>query len=197
MIAFLALGQIRIAKNQLQEQKNSSMLASKRDALKLTAEQITSYCEKTIPLQNILNDKLETENIKVLENFKIEFNSECILVTPPDGDFNLEDLTCFMEEFIDVANSMESFSTYFVSGVADEKIAYLSLGSTFCNTMNKIGPIMLPISENGRYFLATLQLYRTWGLRLENEDLEKQKIEIENRLKSKKQTSTKVIGADF
>lgn len=197
MIAFLALGQIRVAKEQMEEQKRSLKLTSKRDALKLTAEQVTLYCDKTIPLQNTLSAKLELHNVEILEKFEIEFGSNSIKVIPPEENFKFEEFTVFAKEFIDVANSMESFSTYFVSGVADEKFAYLSLGSTFCNSMKKMAPILIPISKDGRHFSATLELYRIWGLRLENEDLEKQKLEINRKLKSKKQVSTKVIGTDF
>ncbi|GAW88900.1 hypothetical protein FPS14_contig00012-0012 [Flavobacterium psychrophilum] len=30
---------------------------------------------------------------------------------------------------------MESFSTYFIKGVADEEIAYSSIGRTFCHSV--------------------------------------------------------------
>ena len=91
---------------------------------------------------------------------------------------------------------MESFSTYFVSGVADENIAYLSLGSTFCYNMKKYAPILIPLNDNGRSYSATLRLYSIWGERLESEILEKQKIEIDKKLKTKRQVSTKVVGED-
>lgn len=195
-IAFLALGQIRVAKSQMEEQKKSLRITSKRDALKLTAEQVTVYCDKIIPLQNKLDAKLKSDNVKILDKFNIEFNNNSIKVIPPQEDFNYEDFKSFAEEFVNIANAMESFSTYFVSGVADEKVAYLSLGSSFCDSMKKLAPILIPISNDGRRFSATLRLYSIWGERLESEALEKQKLEIDKKLKSKRQVNTKVIGED-
>lgn len=197
VIAYLALGQIRLAKKQLEEQKKSLSITSKRDALKLTADQITMYGEKIIPLQNALDEKLNAEGVEVLEKFRVEFESGAIKVIPPKEEIKFEDFTCFAKEFIAVANTMESFSTYFASGVADEKVAYLSLGSTFCSSMKKMTPILIPLGNNGRRFSASLRLYSIWGSRLEGEALEKQRNEIDKKLKSKEQVSVKVLGEDY
>jgi hypothetical protein len=194
VIAYFALGQIKILKAQVEEQKKALIISSRRDALKLTADQVTYYCEKIIPLQNILNNKLESEGITILKKFKIEFEEGSIKVILPKEEFNFRAFQIISIELVDVANAMESFSTYFTSGVADEKIAYLSLGSTFCNSMKILSPILIPISNEGRRFSATLKLYSIWGSRLEKENLEKQKLEIDNKLKSKKEFSVPVVG---
>lgn len=196
VIAYLALGQIRVAKKQIEEQKKSLRISSKRDALKLTADQVTLYLDKIINLQNVLNAKLKADGIDILDKFTVEFDSGSIKVTPPKEDYKFEDFTFFIKEYLDVANAMESFSTYFASGVADEKVAYLSLGSTFCSSMEKMVPILIPLSNDGRRFSSTLTLYSIWGARLEAEILERQKLDIEKKLKSKKQVSVNVVGAD-
>lgn len=195
VIAYFALGQIKILKAQVEEQKKALIVSSRRDALKLTADQVAFYCEKIIPLQNILNKKLKSEGITILEKFKIEFEEGSIKVIPPKEEFSFKAFQLISSELVAAANAMESFSTYFASGVADEKVAYLSLGSTFCNSMETLSPILIPISNGGRKFSATLRLYSIWGSRLEKENLEKQKVEIENKLKSKKQFSVPVVGA--
>ncbi|MCI0510961.1 MULTISPECIES: hypothetical protein [Chromohalobacter] len=43
VVAFLALGQIRVAKDQLKAQKKAVAISAKRDALRITAEQISNY----------------------------------------------------------------------------------------------------------------------------------------------------------
>jgi len=196
VIAYLALGQIRVAKDQMEEQKKALRITSKRDALKVTAEQVTLYCDKIIPLHNILDKKIKSEGIDALDKFKVEFDSGSIKIAPPKEEVSFKDFDCFIEELVDVANAMESFSTYFASGVADEKIAYLSLGSTFCSSMEKISPVLIPLSNDGRRFSACLRLFSIWGERLESESLERQKTEIESKLKTKRKVSTKVIGSD-
>ncbi|NMH65657.1 hypothetical protein [Shewanella salipaludis] len=196
VIAYLALSQIKVAKEQMEEQKRSLRVSSKRDALKLTSEQVTVYADKIIPLQSALKIKLKGEEINFLDKFEIEFEGDSIKVIPPKEDFDLQELIKAGSEFVSVANAMESFSTYFASGVADEKIAYLSLGSTFCDSMQMMAPILIPLSNDGRRFSATLRLYYIWGSRLEAETLEKQKRDIEKKLSSKKQTSVKVVGTN-
>lgn len=196
VIAYFALAQIRVAKTQLEEQKKALRITSKRDALKLTAEQVTLYCDKIIPLQNTLDAKLKSEGIDFLDKFEIEFESGSIRVIPPKEDIKSQEFSKFGKEFVDVANAMESFSTYFATGVADERIAYLSLGSTFCASMKTYAPILIPLGNDGRRFSATLRLYSIWGVRLESENLEKQKAEIDKKLRSKKQVFTKVVGDD-
>lgn len=197
VIAYLALGQIRVAKDQIKEQKNSLRVTSKRDALKLTADQVTMYFDKIIPLQNALDERLKDDSLKVLDNFIIEFDSGAIKLTPPKEDFNFKDFSYFSKEFIDVANAMESFSTYFAAGVADENVAYLSLGSTFCSSMKKMAPILIPLSNDERRFSATLRLYSIWGPRREREVLERQKLEIDKKLKSRKPISIKIVGDEI
>ncbi|MCK5686904.1 hypothetical protein KAJ27_22385 [bacterium] len=196
VIAYLALGQIRVAKEQIAEQKKSLQISSKRDALKLTADQVALYCEKIIPLQNIFDQKLKVEDMTILKEFKVEFESGSIKVKPPNESYSFKDFESVTTEFLDVVNALESFSTYFVSGVADEKVAYLSLGSTFCDSMETVSPILILISNDKRQFSAALNLYNIWGTRLESENLVRQKLKIEKKLKSKKQFSTTVLGTD-
>ncbi len=194
LIAYLALGQIKVAKSQLEEQKKTLNIASKRDALKLAAEQVTVYLDKIISLSNELDKKLAAKNITILDKFNVEFSSGSIKLIPPEEDFNFDNFESFAKEFVAVANAMESFSTYFSSGVADEKVAYLSVGSTFCHSMKKLIPILVPLGNGGRRYSALLNLYSIWGSRLESESLEKQKQEIENKIKKQKVTSVQVVG---
>lgn len=194
VIAYFALGQIKIAKEQLIEQKKALKISSKRDSLKLTADQVSLYCNTIIPLQNIFEEKKTREHRELLNSFKIDFEDNAIKVTPPKQDVDFTTFIQISKELVAVANAMESFSTYFVSGVADEKIAYLSLGSTFCDTMNKMAPILIPLSNGGRRFSSVLDLYSIWGSRLNSENLLKQKTEIENKLKTHSDFSIKVVG---
>ncbi|MFG0872201.1 hypothetical protein ACF8QD_00580 [Aeromonas media] len=194
VIAYLALGQIRIAKAQIEEQRNALRVTSKRDALKLTSEQVTLYCDKIIPLQNVFYKKMRDEGVDVFDKFGVEFDSESIKLIPPGEQVDIEVLGKFVTEFVNVANAMESFSTYFMSGVADEEVAYLSLGSTFCSTMKTLAPLLIPMSNDERRFAACLSLYQIWGMRRENEALQKQKLEIESKLNSKQKMSIRVMG---
>ena len=61
VIAYLALSQIKVAKKQIEAQRNATRISSKRDALKATSEQIAKYASEIIPLQNIYNEKISSE----------------------------------------------------------------------------------------------------------------------------------------
>lgn len=196
LIAYLALGQIRVAKEQIIEQKKALRVSSKRDALKLTAEQVTLYCDKIIPLQNILDRKIKAEGIDFLEKFQVVFSADSIKLIPPKENIDYSTFAGIATELVGVANALESFSTYFISGVADEELAYLSLGSTFCKSMKKIAPILIPVSDKGKNYSAAFKLYSIWGSRFESEDLGKQKAEIEKKLQSKKHVSVNVLGVE-
>ena len=50
LIAFIALGHIKVARQQLEEQKRALAISSKRDALKITSDQISTYSSTIIPL---------------------------------------------------------------------------------------------------------------------------------------------------
>ena len=193
VIAFFALGQIRVAKEQIEEQKKLLKITSKRDALKLTSNQIEIYLDKIIKLQNILDKKLASENIDILSKYEVEITSDSLKLIPPKETFNTDDLEKIIQELADVANAMESFSTYFISGVADEKIAFFSIGSTYCNSVKRLLPVLIPLS-NEKNFLSIINLYKIWAMRIESESLQKQKQNIEKQLKSKKETTIKVVG---
>jgi hypothetical protein len=195
LIAYLALEQIKVSKQQLIEQKRMLHIASKRDSLKLTSEQIASYLDKVIPLANSLNAKLVSENITILDEFSVEFFSGSIQLTPPEKNLNSSlKFNCFTREFVNLLNAMESFSTFFMSGVADERVAYLSLGSTFCSSMKTLAPILIPLGKNSGAYPSAIGLYHIWGSRRETESLEIQKKEIEDKINNKNITSINVIG---
>ena len=63
LVAYLALSQIKIAKQQLTAQQDATRISAKRDSLKATSEQVARYGSEIIPLQNALFKKIKTENI--------------------------------------------------------------------------------------------------------------------------------------
>ena len=99
-----------------------------------------------------------------------------------------------MYEFTNLMNAMEGFCIYFVSGVADEKVAFKSLSSTFCSFVEGLLPLLVPLTDGENRFAATIQLFQIWHSRLESENLEKQKKELEQKLKGNKTQTIKTIG---
>lgn len=124
VIAFLALGQIRVAKEQLEAQRQTLRISSKRDALRLTADQMSEYSSKIVPLLNALDKKIKDEQITYFSKFKVEVCSDSIKVSPLNADVDVKETFKIANEIVAASNALEAFSSYFVSGVADEKMAY-------------------------------------------------------------------------
>ena len=196
VFAFLALGQIRVAREQLEAQRRSLQISSKRDALRLTAEQLAEYSAKIVPLINAFDDGVESENVTFFSKFKVEVFQDSIKVSPLINDIDINDAMKVGRQFVDAANALEAFSSYFSSGVADEGMAYLSVGTTFCGAVKRLAPLLVRLGANDMRFSATLHLFTIWSCRLEAETLKKQKREIEDRLRTKSAVTIKTVGAD-
>lgn len=196
VFAFLALAQVRVAKEQLEAQRRSLQIASKRDALRVTADQIMEYSTKIVPLINTLDRKIKEEKITYFSKFNVEVHSDSVKVTPVGKDINVDEVISVASEIVAVSNALEAFSSYFASGVADEKMAFLSLGTTFCDTVKDIAPLLVPLGAKDRRFAAVLYLFTTWHCRLEAEALSRQKDEIEKKLETRRPVTIKTVGVE-
>jgi hypothetical protein len=94
-------------------------------------------------------------------------------------------------------NYLESFSIFFISGVASEEIAFSCTGSTFCRTVRKYYPflIMLQTADEDGYS-PVVQLFMLWNQRIENKKLLKDKAQIERKLKEIDNTIIHPVGAE-
>jgi hypothetical protein len=194
IIAYLALGQIKVAKEQIEEQKNASKINSKRDALKLTSEQITHSGAFIIPLQNALNVSINKNNIKYFDESSVEILGNKIKVTPCKREGEFEKLSYVGSEFTAVMNAMEGFAVFFSSGVADEKIAFYSLSETYCNQIKLLLPLLVPIRAGEKKLTACMHLFTIWNSRLEAEKLEMQKSELDKKIKNHKTHTVTTVG---
>jgi hypothetical protein len=90
--------------------------------------------ERIIPLQNMIDEEIKNLGINYYKDWQIKINEDSVEVernSPPDFT-NLEKL--FASRMF---NPMEAFCTYFTSSVADELIAYNTVGTTFISTVDK------------------------------------------------------------
>lgn len=196
LIGYFALSQIKVAREQIEAQREASKINSKRDALRTTSEQVTRYCNEIIDLQNKLDHRIEAGGIKFFEKSKVKISGDNIQVNPCSDENERKKLLSIMMEFTNVMNAMEGFSIYFISGVADEKVAYLSLSNTFCGFIKKVLPLVVPVISDGHRLSATIKLFHIWNARLEAESLKQQKEDLEKKLKDNKLQSIKTVGYD-
>jgi len=199
-IAYLALEQIKVAKSQIEEQRDTSMMNAKRDSLKLTSEQVSNYGTIIIPLQNVLDQAIKKNDIKYFSESSVDISEGDVKVTHCQRDGEFEKMTTIMSEFTEVMNAMEGFAVYFTSGVADENVAYLSLSNSYCNQIRKLLPLLTTFGAvegaavENRRFIACIRLFSIWNSRLEAEKLEEKKLELDKKIKSHKTYTIPTVG---
>ena len=194
VIAYIALAQIKLAKNQIEVQRNANRVSAKRDALRLTSEQIKEYGTTIIPIINTLDKKIKDGNIEFFKKSEVVIGDDNFKVNPCSDDAEIEKLKNIIPEFLNVMNALEGFSVFFVSGVADEKLAYRSLSTTFCNSVKNFLPLIVILSSDSNSFSITMKLFSIWNNRLDSEAIEQQMQGLEKKLRSKKEKTIRIIG---
>lgn len=178
--------------------RKTLIINSKRDAANLAAQQIKDYSDRIIPRITKYDYILLKENI---ENIKIEigdFNIEYLNQKLGEKKVNeiLKERLKFVSFWLDVLNPMEAFATYFTKGVADEEIAFSSIGRTYCysveNYFFEIANCRNLKDDNS--FQNLIDLYKIWKERLKKNQLTKEQEELLVKLHQVKETKIEPIG---
>ena len=191
-IAYKALEQVKETKRQVSETKESRIISAKRDSFKIAADKCEYYMSDIIPSIDNLDKAVRENNIDFFESSRIEIHSDGIGASAPFKDDEEFDKVLELP-FLEVFNPLESFSLFFTSGVADEKVGYLSVGHTFCDTVEKYAPLIIILSGN-KHYNNLLQLFTLWHGRIEKERLEKERAKIDKELNSTSNVVIDTIG---
>ena len=171
--------------------KKTIVTSSRRQAAEMAAKQVEIYMNQIIPLHNEFDVKEKTLNIPNgrIKGLKEYNRVELEKSLPKDEIMRILNARIdFIVLHLKVLNSMEAFSTYFVQGIADEKIGFLSVGQTFCHSIEKY---CFDISfsrddENAEVYLNLTKLYKLWNSRIKTKIISKElkaKIEEYNSCK--------------
>ena len=183
--AILALKQIKIM-------KHTAEIQSKRDALTITSEQCVNYMTNIIKLQNEFNRSLKENQIHFLDGWEVTISDNEISLKH-DGKIDYSNFDKM--NYATVYNAMEAFATYFISKVADESVAFNSLGTTYVNTTEHYLPILLEVNEDG-YFRNIVNLYVLWTKRMISIDLQEQQENLKRKMKNYHTEVIKPIGVE-
>ncbi len=199
--ALFALRQISISKKSISVQ-------SRRESIKFATDLVKTYLSDIIALYN-KTDEIK-EKLKFLD-FEGEINLQHFIIAEVnqsseilkkhyhDALLMLDKEKSFAVAELDVANAIEAFSTPFIAGVADEKIAFDTIGKTFCdNIKNNYFLYCLarrrPDLER-HYYQNTIALYNVWAPRIKKRQLEALKEEVGIEIGSINSKDIKIIGA--
>lgn len=193
IVAIYALRQIKEARNQVQETRKARLLSAKRESYKIAADKCSYYMETVIPLMNILDKEIDSKKVTYFEKSVVTKTSNSYKLKPANISKE-EKETLFSLPITEVFNPLESFSLFFTSGVADEKVGYLTLGHTFCESVDSYLPILIMLSSDQEHYNNIMQLFTIWNTRKEREKLEADKQRIEKAISDKREITIKPIG---
>jgi hypothetical protein len=182
------------ALKQLSLSKKTLSIQSLRDSAKISSDQCDIYFHTIINYQNILDEKIKKERIMYFEGWQIVITDKSINIEH-SGPVDSSKIESIGLELLNTLNAMESFSNYFTSGIADERLAYYSVGTTFIHSVENYIPQIIMANNDGHYRSIT-ELYLLWKNRYDAMLLSKQKEDIGKKLRQKKVSYKMPIGVN-
>ena len=171
--AFIALKQIAVT-------KQGNRIAAKRESYRLAAEQANIFAAELVPIFNELDKIIETEEIEFFQSFTVSIDGGAFRVTRTKR-INTEEIPKIVPCAANIMNRLETLAIFFTSKVADEFIAFTSIGPTYVKQVKLMLPLMLASSTKGNHANA-LKLFVLWNDRIQKQVLERERETIEKRL---------------
>ncbi|PYL10396.1 MAG: hypothetical protein DME33_00865 [Verrucomicrobia bacterium] len=185
VIAAIGLRQLTVA-------KEIARIGAKRDSLKLAADQCAHYMHNIIPLQNALYEAIQTKHIAFFDKSEVEVKGDQVKVTSTATPADVDALKTIAYEFLAAFNAIEAFAVFFVSGVADEKLAFSALGASYCSNVQRYLPEIMLLRSGS--FDNLLRLFFLWNSRLESLRLRMERDKIDNSLQKIQNKFIKPVG---
>jgi hypothetical protein len=181
---------------QLRQSKQIARLASKREAFRLAAERCEFFGANIIPKWSAHIKELETEGVNYLDLCKVIISENKIsidrtLATKTD----FEKFASKSKTTINLLNALEGWAIFFVAGIADDRVGYLSCGKVYVEIVEKLMPAVMHTGAwKDDTYKALHGLFFRWRDRLNQERLLKQQKEIAKQLDLSKLKSKPAIG---
>ena len=193
--AVLALRQLKLAREQIETTKELFKLQSRRASIEAAVVECKRFAETVIQDNVKIMQFCSDESITIFDDVKFSCDGESITVDPrglnPEHIQKLKKISATINSF---CNGIESHALYFLSGVADENLAYHTNARAYlelCETAYKI----FALSGKDNEHIAPIQtLYVRWYKRLEAEQLEKEEMKIRTKLATYKNPTIRPIG---
>jgi hypothetical protein len=169
----IAYGQLKIIKTDI-DTKNI------RSAKEKALEAVDCYSNKFVPLATTYFDEWMGAGLKMYKG--------------PIGDFSRDSIPRELREssgaryklnhWLPALNQLQSLSSYFVTGVADECVGFNLMGRTFCVWV-QCNYDVIAISRSATthpYWSRVVALYRMWGPRLTQAELEEERARLDKKI---------------
>lgn len=197
VVAGFGLYQIKLTKDQLNNAKEIFRKQSVRASFEAAANECNRFSEKLIPIIAEFDKYLKDESITFFKDSVIEETDDGFRVNYEK--INKDDLGKIFDrpELVNgIVNGVEGFSLYIISGVADDNIAFHTLGKIFVAEAERVSKILPFTGAEQEDCKAIWALYFRWKNRLEHQKLQVEKGEIEKRLRKTKVQKFSAIGTE-
>ena len=179
-----SLDQNKLTLEQIEISRKDIILRSHREATALAIQQCERFAEKIIPHVDDLFNELKKRNY----NPPQPTNPDLPFISAPINSINHQiwSDTPFRPKLINGMNEIESFAQYFTNDLADEGVAFIPTGQSFCQQC-EVFSFFIGIFRQlnlPKLYQNTTKLYKLWKPRVERVVLEEQGKKIET-LKSK------------
>lgn len=162
--AYLGLWQIVELKKQNKISRKTRKLVEKRESLKLAADLCDHFNRNIIPKMDLFVSVLKERNLDFFNKAKIQISNDSVSIeydTTTENSETIESLKAY-----DVLNAIESFAIYFVSGLANKKLGFTTLGETYCDFIKRCLPVLIVYGSNS--YTSIWKLFYRWNNQIEN-----------------------------
>ncbi|AMF92960.1 hypothetical protein AL536_05745 [Vibrio fluvialis] len=202
IVAVLGLSQVRllrkqitVAKEDIQTTKSIARTNSRRAAIELAVSENRRFAETCIQASVKIRKFCTRNEVSYLQDILFERTENGFKLDTSNINAESTKKMVEIEEYInELVNGLESYALYFIGGVADEKMGFLSNGKQYiatCELAFKFFPIA-DIEDDD--FEAVKALYFKWRKMLKEKELRLKEKEIKAELEKHKETYVKAIG---
>lgn len=195
--ALLGLKQLQYAQKEIETAKIIFRTQSKRAAYEAAVNECRNFSVKVIPLINRIEKFAEENKVSYFQDAIIEEVEGGFVVNLSKVNKKQAAKLSEIEETIqEYMNNMELFALYFVSKIADENIAFLTLGKLYVSESERLAKILPLTNGTPDDCKAIWVLYASWKDRLKKQELEKVKNDADKELKKITIKTRKAIGTE-
>lgn len=191
--AVIALKQISIARADI-------VIRSKREAASVAAMQCERFAEVVVPAWSHMVTGMSKIGVPSYDGPVTGFRQEDLSELYSDWVKKWDDAKQKIGDGTtpyDVLNKLEALAIYFTKGIADEEIAFQSVGATFCQIVNDYYPLLLTSYLQSGYYKHVVELYQLWSSRLQMTALSGQLEEVIKKMATVETRSVSPLGTNM
>lgn len=185
---------VTVAFRQLFVIKRDIQIRNQRAAMEKAIEACDSFLTVYIPLINAFFHWKEKAQVGSYGGPVGDFSSDSI----PEQERENALKRFEPAEWAPAMNRLESISSYFVTGVADEATGFGIIGRSFCDNVESEYDLISMSRTEGTlpYWSNTVQLYQLWRPRLKKGELESEQDDISSKLSSLQTERLRPFGTE-